>query len=223
MRSMTRVRRLATGSALAVVTACTLACIVATPSDGGDVESAVDVGPATCAVGTTLACTCTDGRSGAQSCNATGTGYGTCSCAGTSCSVQPGGVCTTTDQCCPVGGVPAVCAGLPGIGQICSARCGGSSDCATGCCAQLADGSRACTVARWCAPSGACTSAVGQACGTDDACCPDPGTGVPAACAPGPSGVATCGALCVNNGGCASSCCRARSDGLETCRPPGEC
>ncbi len=214
-----------TASAVAgvVVMACTLACLVPTPTDGGDVAAEGEAGATTCVAGTTLACTCTDGRAGAQSCNAAGNGYGACTCTGGGCAVQPGGACTTTDQCCPVGGVPAVCASLPGAGQICSARCNVNTDCSTGCCAQLADGSRACTVARWCAPAGACTSAVGQACSSDAVCCPDPGNGSPSACATGSSGFATCGTLCVNNGGCASSCCVARSDGLKTCRPPGDC
>lgn len=195
----------------------TLACVVTPTSDGG-----ADANEP-CAPGAGRSCACPEGGSGTQLCNSTGTGFGVCACAGSTCALAAGAPCTATEQCCPIGGAPAVCANLPGAGRVCARRCSAHSQCDTGCCGALADGTIACTVARWCAAVGTCTSAVGESCSSDDQCCPDAVGGLPSACASGSAGSPACSTLCTDNGNCLSSCCRARSDGLRVCRPTAEC
>lgn len=204
-------------AAAAVLFAASLACTITTGMD------ASTDGPTSCVPGSTNACTCSSGRAGAQICNSDGMAYGACNCTSGTCSVNVPNACTSTDQCCSDNGLPTVCASLPGAGQICSRRCTTNADCTTGCCAALVDGSHACAVARWCEPVGACTIAVGLPCSADSQCCPDTANGFQAACAGGTTSAPSCSTLCVDNSGCASSCCRARADGLKTCRPTAEC
>jgi len=181
---------------------CTPTC---TPTCAGR-----NCGPNNC--GTGSCGTCLSG----QACSPSGT------CV-SACFARVGDACTADADCCADRGVTTRCVRLTGVGTVCTAACANNSDCVSGCCAPLNDGTRACNVALFCASNAACFSPVGGACSGDMDCCrettglqnPTACTCVGAAC--------NCAALCSQHSDCASGCCARRSDGVRVCAAASAC
>lgn len=140
------------------------------------------------------------------------------------CFANSGDPCATDSDCCPqAGGGRSRCVRLTGVGTVCTAVCTAASECLSGCCVSLTDGTRACNIPLFCASTSACYAGVGQACGRDADCCRETaGLRNPTACTCFGTSCA-CRALCSQNSDCTSGCCARRDDGVRICAPATSC
>jgi len=174
---------------------------------------------------------CGDGVcSAGESCASCGGDCGACG----GCSVSPGLSCTTPSMCCGDTGhtLQGTCANLQdGSGAICRGLCVADSECTSGCCYGLNDGTGACgaaglglagspcssstccggglsciggTCQAECLPAGASCSSTLDCCG-DSVCANVYGTGY------------VCHAHCLHGSDCTSGCCYVLNDGTGAC------
>jgi hypothetical protein len=145
---------------------------------------------------------------------------GMCSSA---CFARTGDPCTADADCCSDRGLTTRCVRLTGVGQVCTAACASASDCVSGCCVSLTDGTRACNIPLFCASNAACRAPVGGACARDADCCRETaGLRNPTACTCFGSDC-SCAALCSQNSDCSSGCCARRDDGVRICARASAC
>jgi hypothetical protein len=171
---------------------------------------------------TELPCSCPDGRNGVQHC-----GSATCDCDATPASdagfVQPdtglaclaaGSDCRGKENDCCNGTVCVFDTANPSK-AVCAASCLNGSQCNTGCCTTLIEGTAAvCAPTNYCA--GSCAKA-GESC-SSTTCCPN------TVCVTSTVTGVSCAARCANHSQCASGCCAPLDNtGELVCSPATFC
>jgi hypothetical protein len=174
---------------------------------------------------------CGDGVcSPSESCTSCSVDCGACRC-----SVSPGSACTSPSMCCGDNAhtVQGTCANLDdGNGPICRGLCTIDSECTSGCCYQLTDGTGACGAAGLGLQGSACSSSTccgpglscvggscqppvclqaGAPCSSSSDCC---GNSV---CADVYGTGYVCHAHCTHGSDCSSGCCYVLTDGTGAC------
>ncbi len=147
-----------------------------------------------------------DAGAAAPACIATGT-----TCVVSSVSDKLGGCCAGS-LCVSDVKAPAL--------LVCAQQCNGHTQCASGCCTMLVDGSASvCAPASYCAaPPPVVTCGTGGAlCASDADCCST------ASCATDADNVRRCADHCVAASGCKSACCAKLNSGVFVCSAPVFC
>src|SRR5262249_20347220 len=114
------------------------------------------------------------------------------------CNADPAGCCLGL-RCVSATGAP---------NAVCTPQCVRNTDCSSGCCAPLKDGSaKGCAPAQYCA--GACIDAGGSCTSAASSCCP----GTQCVYDDATVSTASCAALCDFDADCVSGCCAPLADG----------